>query len=231
MTKLLVSVRNAAEARIALAGGADLIDVKEPLRGALGAADAATIESVVTEVAGRVPTSAALGELRLRGRLAASSVGRVDYAKFGLAGCLGRSDWTSRLQAAIGSLPGRVVPVAVAYADWKSACAPDPWEVLSRGESLGCRALLVDTFDKLAGSLGRHISPADLQRLIWAARGAQLICVVAGGLGPREIDDVLPLGPDYIGVRGAACRGGRTGQLDAASVRRLADLVHCWMPC
>ena len=33
---LLVSVRSAAEAATALAGGADLIDVKEPSRGPLG---------------------------------------------------------------------------------------------------------------------------------------------------------------------------------------------------
>ena len=36
--KLLVSVRSADEARAALAGGADLIDVKEPAHGPLGAA-------------------------------------------------------------------------------------------------------------------------------------------------------------------------------------------------
>ncbi len=41
MTRLLVSVRSAAEAEIALSAGADLIDVKEPSRGSLGAADPA----------------------------------------------------------------------------------------------------------------------------------------------------------------------------------------------
>ena len=42
---LLVSVRSAAEALSALAGGADVIDVKEPNRGSLGAADDETISS------------------------------------------------------------------------------------------------------------------------------------------------------------------------------------------
>ena len=36
MTRLLVSVRSAAEALAALAGDADLIDVKEPAGGSLG---------------------------------------------------------------------------------------------------------------------------------------------------------------------------------------------------
>src|SRR5437763_1899892 len=57
---LQVSVRSAAEAESALAGGADLIDVKEPSRGPLGAADAAVIRDVITAVAGRRPVSAAL---------------------------------------------------------------------------------------------------------------------------------------------------------------------------
>ena len=35
--KLLVSVVSAEEARLALAGGADIIDVKDPSEGALGA--------------------------------------------------------------------------------------------------------------------------------------------------------------------------------------------------
>ena len=63
MTRLLVSVRSAAEAEAALRGGADVIDVKEPGRGPLGRADDAVIADVVRLVAGRRPVSAALGEL------------------------------------------------------------------------------------------------------------------------------------------------------------------------
>ena len=47
MTRLLVSVRSAAEAEAALLGGADVIDVKEPDRGPLGRADDAVIAAVV----------------------------------------------------------------------------------------------------------------------------------------------------------------------------------------
>jgi uncharacterized protein (UPF0264 family) len=62
--QLLVSVRDVAEAEAALAGGADIIDIKEPRRGALGMADAAMIAEIVACVDRRVPVSAALGELR-----------------------------------------------------------------------------------------------------------------------------------------------------------------------
>ena len=62
-TGLLVSVRSAAEALVAMAGGADLIDVKEPSRGSLGAVDPEVLSEICDAVGGRLPISAALGEL------------------------------------------------------------------------------------------------------------------------------------------------------------------------
>jgi (5-formylfuran-3-yl)methyl phosphate synthase len=226
MTRLLISVRDAAEAEIALAGGADLIDVKEPARGPLGAADAATIRAIVAHVAGRASLSAALGELNAENRLEESLSGHVRYAKYGLAGCGRMSDWTIRFRAAVALLPPGVTPVGVAYADWKAAGAPELREVLARASSLGCGAVLLDTFDKNNGPLGRHVSRVSLQRFIASARASGLACVVAGGLGRKEIAEILPLAPDYVGVRGAACTGGRTGRLDARRVAQIANLVH-----
>ena len=55
----LSACASADEARIALAGGADVIDVKEPRRGSLGAADAEVVADVVEVVGGRVPVSMA----------------------------------------------------------------------------------------------------------------------------------------------------------------------------
>ena len=87
MAGLLVSVRSAAEAQTALAGGAALIDVKEPERGPLGRADDATVAEVVAAVASRCPVSAALGEIRW-GVPASPLEGfrRCAYLKPGLAG-------------------------------------------------------------------------------------------------------------------------------------------------
>ena len=53
MPKLLVSVRNAHEAGLALDAGVDLIDVKEPSRGALGAASPRHIHEILRLVNGR----------------------------------------------------------------------------------------------------------------------------------------------------------------------------------
>ena len=60
--RLLVSVRSASEALVAVNAGADIIDVKEPNAGSLGCAGAVVINDVVAAVNQRVPVSAALGE-------------------------------------------------------------------------------------------------------------------------------------------------------------------------
>src|SRR3712207_4897772 len=62
--QLLVSVRSAEEAEAALAGGADLIDVKEPRGGSLGRAEDWVLAGVLRRVSGRRPVSAAMGGLR-----------------------------------------------------------------------------------------------------------------------------------------------------------------------
>src|SRR5262245_43921805 len=122
MTGLLVSVRSAAEAEIALAGGADVIDIKEPDRGALGAADPAVWQAVLRVVNGRAITSAALGELHTDNiaQLVSHASG-FNFAKIGLSAW--RSDPHSAAQwhRTRSALPTTVRAVPVMYADVKLA--------------------------------------------------------------------------------------------------------------
>jgi hypothetical protein len=227
MTGLLVSTRNAQETRRALAGGADLIDVKEPARGALGAADPAVWAEVLSATAGAVPTSAALGEM-----IAAvespcfSCLAQFQFAKWGLAHCRSHPDWRQRWAQRLGWLPSGVVPVAVVYADWQQAEAPSPERVIEDAASLRCGVVLFDTYDKTRGGLLDYLPLPELCRLTSQSRRAGLRVVLGGGLCPATIPHVLPLQPDYIAVRGAACRYGRTGDLDAALVRELCNLLR-----
>jgi uncharacterized protein (UPF0264 family) len=220
MTGLLVSVRSAAEAVVALAAGADLIDVKEPGHGPLGKADSGVIRGVVEAVAGRVPLSAALGELLELHRGAVLPKG-LAYAKVGLSGCAPCRDWRDRWAVALAELSPGVVPVAVAYADWRTASAPAPIEVLHQGVRLGCGAALLDTYRKGAGSLFDYCGDKEVADWIALARRLGLQVVVAGSLAEHSIARAAALRPDYIAVRGAACRGGRGGQIDAERITRL----------
>src|SRR5262245_22244862 len=126
---LLVSVRSAAEAEAALAGGATLIDVKEPARGSLGFAGWDTIGDGVRAVGGRAPVSAALGELVEWDEKTAGVPPHhtpLTFVKWGLAWG-NYFNWREKL---LKVRRGRDGAVAVAYADWFRASAPPPAEVV-----------------------------------------------------------------------------------------------------
>ncbi len=234
-TALLVSVRNASEAIAALAGGAQVIDVKEPDRGPLGAADMVTIASVVDAVAGRVPVTAAMGEL--------TELIDADYEplppgvclfKIGLAGARTLPNWRRPWQNVVAALrclsyPSNAVPrpapTAVIYADWKSAGAPEPHDVLSAAAQAGCPALLIDTWDKSAGSLFDHWPLEEVGRFVPLAQSHGLLVVLAGSLVNETFLSASCLAPDLVGVRTAACDAGRHGCVSAGRVRALRRIL------
>ncbi len=220
---LLVSVRGAAEAVAALRGGADVIDVKEPRRGALGRADADAIAAVVAVVGGRRPVSAALGELAEAAGADIDGLG-LAFVKWGLAGAA--AGWQTLLRRRAAAWPG-CTAVAVAYADWRSAAAPSVEEVLAFARQTPGGVLLIDTWQKAPRrTLLDHLSLHEVGRLRRHCREAGVRLALAGSLGPAEIEALLPLRPDWFAVRGAACAAGeRDGAIAEDRVRALADLL------
>jgi (5-formylfuran-3-yl)methyl phosphate synthase len=233
---LLISVRSAAEAAVALAGGADVIDVKEPSRGSLGAAEASVVASVVACVAGRAPVSAALGELDTfstdqPGRMLSELPAGVALAKLGLAGCRGQPDWQTRWRAALAGMPAATSPVAVVYGDWRPAGAPRPDEVLAAAVALGCPALLVDTWDKSGGTLLDHWPAGRLAPFVDRVRRRGLAVVLAGSLSGPALTSAVRLGPDLVAVRGAVCDGDRSGTICPQRVSEVRRAVsQAWEP-
>jgi (5-formylfuran-3-yl)methyl phosphate synthase len=226
MPRLLVSVVDAAEARIALDAGADLVDVKDPRKGSLGAPDAATVASVVAEVAGAVPVSVALGELRHLRRLSGmEQFPSTAYAKLGMAGCAVLEDWPTRWAGALKRLPPGVKPVAVAYADWSTAGAPEPTRVIVEATQLGCAAVLVDTYDKSHGNLTSHWKLGEIAQFTSVVQRLGMMAVLAGSVTIDIVASLAALGPDYIAVRGAVCDGGREGPIRGQRVARLVDVL------
>ena len=222
MTGLLVSVRSADEARAALLGGADIIDVKEPYEGSLGAASTEVWEAVAAVVADNTLLSLALGELSDFDPLQAAQVpANTHYAKIGLAGCAAIPDWPERWQRAWDGLPVHVERVAVCYVDEQEAAAPSWREVLQQAVVAGCKCLLLDTFDKRAGNLFAHWSQRQLAEVVSQAASEGLF-VVAGGSIQAEHQPVLAAsGVRFMAVRGAVCRGARTGRLETDLVKHL----------
>lgn len=232
---LLVSVRDGAEAEEAIAGGATIIDVKEPRHGPLGRADRGATAGIAVVVGTRRPWTLACGELadgvaiiheHLRAVVAGATAAPPAAAKAGLAGTAS-GDWQGLLAAFARGLPAGVEPVAVAYADWQRAGSPAPDELISAASGWGGRLLLVDTFDKR----GQPVVPAQAAAVagwISRARAAGMRVVLAGGLTAETLPAAVACGPDVIAVRSAACVGGRFGAVSGKLVMRLGRL--CGLP-
>lgn len=226
MARLLVSVRNVDEARAALEGGADLIDVKEPARGPLGRADADVLQAVVRFVKQRRLVSAACGDLEPAS--AAPSVAGLNFVKWGLAQ-LRHADWQAALITAGSNLPEGCQPVAVAYADADNAHSPAVDDVLRFAISRRW-PLLVDTFEKQGQTLVDWLGSVQVAQLVHSCQQADIPVALAGALTTQAIQ-TLTVWPDWIAVRSAACRSGQREQsVCGQRVRELADLVHAGAP-
>ena len=233
MIGLLVSVRNAQEARDACAGGATLIDVKEPNNGSLGAANPRIWKEVRASVPTSLPTSVALGELldgaaallHGNGGDALSALADFQFAKVGLAGCQG-SDWVSPWRELLRPLPDHIKRVAVAYADYSFAKSPPPAVIIDEARSCGCHAVLVDTFHKNEGNVFAHLRQPELLELARDVRASGMKLVIAGSITLNELEQACQLQPDFVAVRGAVCRGSREKGVDPGRVRAFASALN-----
>ena len=235
---LLVSVRDAAEAAAALAGGAALIDVKDPTAGSLGAATAAAVAGVAATVRGSVPWTVAAGELRDEiaapgtierwlGTIAAGVGGSVGggpaAVKVGLAG-LAQTAWQPAFRDLMAGLPATTARVVVAYAYWERVEAPHPLEIVEQAQG-SSGVLLMDTADKSGPALLEACSEADLEAWVAAARSAGLAVALAGRLRLEAIPRLARLRPDVVALLSAVCSNTRLGPVDVALVRRAAAAV------
>lgn len=223
---LLVSIKNPSEAVVALAGGADVIDVKEPAAGPLGAASLAVLSEVVHAVGGRAPVTAAMGELR-DGFPADRLPPGIAVAKVGLAGEANR-DWRGETRRLRSQLRGSTSLALVAYADCHEAEAPEPAAVLEHAAEIGCRWAVIDTWVKDGRCSLDLLGPDERRRRIQDAEGRGLAIVLAGAITPDRIEEAASCGSALIGVRGAACVGGRSGGVRLERVGLLAGrLAAC----
>jgi uncharacterized protein (UPF0264 family) len=221
MTLFLASVRDAAEAEVALSARADIIDLKDPHQGALGALPLDTIATCVRSVAGRAPVSATIGDLPLYGAMIrdgvrATAAAGVDYVKLGLFPGGDTANCLSLLAAEAAS----VRLILVVFAD----ALPD-FDAVSAAARSGVSGIMLDTLGKDDGSLLDHLSFEALARFVTRAKTKGLAAGLAGSLGADHVPALLALRPDVLGFRGALCRGGsRNAAFDpvaAASIRGL----------
>jgi uncharacterized protein (UPF0264 family) len=223
MAGLLVSVRSAEEVEAALAGGADLIDIKEPAKGPLGIAEAEVVAAAVAKVKKRVPVSAALGEWSDSAITEAHwhLELKLDYVKWGLAGYSPGPGWGEDLLDTRRELPAGIEMVAVAYADWEKAKSVPPEELMKFAKRYRFKAFLLDTWNKDGKTLLDIMKPAAITELIESAGRVGMKTAIGGSLRPEQVKLLKGVSPDWFAVRASACAGGkRDGAIDTARVKK-----------
>jgi dihydroneopterin aldolase len=219
---MLASVRTADEAEIALSGGADIIDLKDPGVGSLGALPVKEIGRLCRLIAGRAPVSAVCGDLpmepeTIRATAEAIAATGIDYVKVGFFPSGNAADCAG----ALAGLASRTKVVAVLFAD----LAPD-FDLLSAFAANGFHGAMLDTADKSKGRLLDHLLPERIPPFVRRSKSLGLMTGLSGSLEEPDIPRLLPFHPDFLGFRGALCdRSRRTNAISAEAVRHIRALI------
>jgi len=229
--RLLVSVVDTQEAEEAILGGAEIIDIKNPREGSLGAQPPGKIAEIVAVIPPGVESSAAIGDVpNLPGTasLAAAAAAQcgVNYVKVGLLHVPNATDareLLTEVRAAVKACNASARLIACAYADTTSASRLLELPVVAGAAGVdGC---MLDTARKDGTSLRSCIGTEQLQEFIVACRQASLLSALAGSLQVADFEWIRGLAPDVVGVRGAACTGdrvmGRVSRDHVANIRNV----------
>lgn len=230
--QLLISVTNVQEALLAIEAGVDIVDLKDPAMGALGALPLTVIADVVRTVNKRAIVSATVGEHHptiehLCISMKQTSALGVDIVKIALstnllesiinhAGFFNTMQMLNKQQCKV---------VAVLFAD-QLPDAIDIDELINKISQLGFYGLMLDTASKNGKCLFDYQLLSKLQGFVDVCRQHQLMSGLAGSLQLEHLNSLLALNPCYIGFRGGVCKkNDRKLALDQAKILEINNVV------
>ncbi|MGA8092139.1 MAG: (5-formylfuran-3-yl)methyl phosphate synthase [Thermoplasmata archaeon] len=222
---LMVSVQNLDEAREAVAGGADIVDVKNLREMMVGS----NFPPVIRECRNAFPrpfhVSVTLG-------VVPNQAGTVAMAVYGAA-ALGatsvkvgfiESDYETALRilresrSALEGFDTKLI--AATFADSHLYHGIDPTLVVKLGKESKSDGMLIDTLVKDGRNLFDFLGERALKDLVVEAKEAGMSAALSGTLRVANLHTLVRINPDIVGVRGAVCtRGDREkGNVDASAV-------------
>ncbi len=216
MTGVLASVTSVEEAKIIINHDVDILDIKNPDKGALGAQPYNVVCDIVNFVDGRIPVSATIGDVSandpgLPTLIEDMAATGVDFVKVGLF----EKDISSEFIVTIKDAADNRIPIVIVlFAENYSVC-----EKLEPLLSIGLRGIMIDTKLKNDKSLCELLSIDCLQEFVKYTQSHDLITGLAGSLRIKDIPDLLSLNANYLGFRGALCESGqRTNALSSVKI-------------
>ena len=227
---------NEKEASEAIAGGADIIDVKNPTEGALGANYPWVIKRIKEITPKNIEVSCTLGEVpNLPGSISLAALGAaslgVDYIKVGLYGLKTPEEAIFLLQnvnRAAKEFNSKIKVVATGYADAEKIGAVEPLLIPEIAHKAQVDVAMIDTSVKDGKNLFDYLTQEQLKKFINTTHNLGLEAALAGSLRKQDLPVVYGLGADVAGLRGAACTNSNrvTGQITRKLVHELVEIVR-----
>ncbi|MCE8423878.1 MAG: (5-formylfuran-3-yl)methyl phosphate synthase [Candidatus Methanoperedens sp.] len=230
--KLLVSPINVEEAKISKLGGADIIDVKNPKEGSLGANFPWMIKAV-KNAAGCIPVSATIGDFNYKpgtaslAALGAAAAG-ADYIKVGLYDIQTKEqalDMLVNIVRSVKDYDRNKKVVASGYSDYRRINSISPFELPAIGALAGVDVVMMDTGIKDGRSTFEFLNGEELTEFVNSAKDHGLKTALAGTIKFEDIPALKRISPDIIGVRGCVCGGDRKSVIRKELVERLKDMI------
>ncbi len=235
--KLLVSPKDVEEAKAVIRGNADIIDVKNPKEGSLGANFPWIIKSirelVEKEKGNGMKMSAAIGDFNYKpgtaslAALGAAAAG-AEYIKVGLFKIKTKEEAIDLLSGVVKAVkdfdPAKKV-VSAFYADYKRINSISPFEIAAIGKEVDIDVAMVDTGVKDGKTTLEFLNEEELKRFVSESRALGLETALAGSLKFEDVTTIKRIKPDIIGVRGMVCGGNREDSVRAELVSDLKRMV------
>ena len=212
MTQLLISVTSIDEAEIALQNGADIIDLKDPEQGALGALPLEVVAEIVAfvnakGVSERKIISATIGDLPMEPALllqhvVALSETDVDIIKIGFFAGTGAllTDYQACLDMLRTVSASGVRLIAVLFVEYDY-----PANLLMAIKNAGFYGVMFDTVGKNGATFLDYYSMDAMKAIAQDVQAQDLLFGLAGSLNLQHVALVKSIAPDYIGFRGGVC--------------------------
>ncbi|MFZ4189341.1 (5-formylfuran-3-yl)methyl phosphate synthase [Streptomyces pseudogriseolus] len=194
----------------------DIVDVKKPDEGSLGANFPWVIREIREAVPADKPVSATVGDVPYKpGTVAQAALGAVvsgaTYIKVGLYGCTTPDQGIDVMRAVVRAVkehnPDALV-VASGYADAHRIGCVNPLAVPDIAARAGADAAMLDTAVKDGTRLFDHVPPDVCAEFVRLAHASGRLAALAGSVRQDDLAELTRIGTDIVGVRGAVCEGG-----------------------
>ncbi|RAP53265.1 MAG: hypothetical protein BZ138_01405 [Methanosphaera sp. rholeuAM270] len=214
--ELLVSAINLEEAKEATLGGADILDVKNPKEGSLGANFPWVINQISDYAQDRIIVSTTIGDVPYKpGTVSLAALGSAvsgsNYVKVGLYGTKNYEEALEVMKAVVKTIKDyddSITVVACGYADAHNIGSVLPQDIPLVARDSNSDIAMLDTYVKDGHRLTDYMTKNQLHEFVELSHRLDLKVALAGSVNKEDIPLLKEINCDIMGVRGCVCTGG-----------------------